>query len=146
MPLAEKGSASIWSDHAELQQAFVQRLGELNYHCGDDHNMKVLMAKYPTLSAPALALPRPSADWNLVQAWVVSNGARYHESTLQVLKELGVGDRAVFESAEKAVAKVRFCQSHESGLPYHLFIFLGSQQRNCTKIVLRNGASRCHKG
>lgn len=45
MPLAEKGSASIWSDHAELQQAFVQRLSELNYHCGDDHNMKVLMAK-----------------------------------------------------------------------------------------------------
>ena len=31
------------------------------------------------------------------KAWVVSNGARYHEPTLQVLKELGVGDHAVFE-------------------------------------------------
>eukprot|EP00435_Cladocopium_sp_Y103_P046300 s332_g13.t1 len=124
-PLAGNGCASIWSDHAELQKAFVRRWGELDYQCGDDHNMKVLMAKYPTLSAPAMALPCPSADWTRVQAWVVSNGARYHESTLQVLEELGVGNRALFESGEDAVAKLRFCHSQESGLPYHLFIFLG---------------------
>ena len=41
--MAENGS--IWSDLDSHKEAFLRRLDELDYHCGDDHNMKVLMAK-----------------------------------------------------------------------------------------------------